>query len=254
MAIQDTPQDTKTPSGAELVPLGHAPILPGEELAQYEALFASAVADFKPRDAIEKKDVDRHVRKQWEGLRYRRLKDNLIATKWVDALGTMLLDLIEPPAAGEKDVAQIKKHEAELKRYEPQLAERNVIPPGYTFTKQALEELRKAVAQKRKAALAALVDELVVGWLEDNREDKKCIFETLAKAGLTIDSVSVLALADNDGRIAHYDRMIAAADAGCNAALQDLVRYRTLWGPVLAGKQPMIIEGVKYREIAPTKA
>jgi hypothetical protein len=240
-------RDETEPHGdlRELVPLGRPPIVLGENVAEYMSLFARYVADYKPRGENERDRIEDIVDKRWSIKRYRHLKTDFINMKCVDILRAELLKRIEQPSiADEKDLAQIKKYEAELKGWEPQLAERNVIPRPYTWTQEALAKAKAALEEKRQAARAAQVDELVDGWIKLDPETVKGVKATLGKHGRTIDSIVSAVMVEHIGTIKMYDQLIKQAEDDHNDIHAEFIRCR---------QARPVLEGVKYHEVTPKK-
>ena len=70
--------------------LGPAPLLPGENEADYEALKMRIMAAVKPADAIEHLYVRDVTDLQWDLLRFRRLKSHLLSSSAPSGLAALM--------------------------------------------------------------------------------------------------------------------------------------------------------------------
>jgi hypothetical protein len=251
----EAPDETKLPAKAhELVPLGRPPIILDEPAADYRRLFADHVADLKPRGSIERQYVEASVANRWEELRLRRVKPQVFESKCVAVLAKILMGLVEqPPIDDEEELERIEEYQDQIEGYQPQLAERNVIPPGYSWAQKALAAVEAALEAKRQAARKAHVDALVREWHKRDPAAVERVNEILANAGMTIDS-AVVARVAQDQDIQALDQAIRNYALAYNAALLDLARHRTTFKQVLEGPQQPQIEDVDYHEVPPSQS
>src|SRR6476619_2837841 len=93
----------KTPNPAAIAPpvsrhswLPPLPLMPGEDQAQYDELFARVSGAFRPRDTIEEIWVTDFVDHSWEIFRLRRLRDALIVGNMSAGLAEFLKTYADP--------------------------------------------------------------------------------------------------------------------------------------------------------------
>src|SRR5262245_54167942 len=89
---------------------GPLPLLEGEDAAAYDQLLARIYAVIKPVDIIDEMFISDVVSLEWEVLRWRRLKSNLIRTLGLEALEGFLAEHLEYGLYSEHfadDLAQI---------------------------------------------------------------------------------------------------------------------------------------------------
>jgi hypothetical protein len=105
----EVPDSPASASAGRLAAFGDPPLIPGEDRAAYDELFAQISSALEPADIFEQIWVHDIVAHEWEVLRLRRLKDNLLLATAHKGLRAVLeplsfegwLDLVRQWAARE---------------------------------------------------------------------------------------------------------------------------------------------------------
>jgi hypothetical protein len=102
-----SPSPSPSPSARRVAASGYPPLIPGEDLAEYDTLLTRVCAAVKPADIFEEMWVGDIVGLEWDILRYRRLKARLMDATSHQGLRAVLeprsfagwLDLVDQWAA-----------------------------------------------------------------------------------------------------------------------------------------------------------
>jgi hypothetical protein len=215
---------------------GAPPILEGEDAAAYDELFGRMCAAIKPVDVIDEMYMADVVALEWEILRWRRLKFNLIRARGLRALKEFFCrkleyDLYEDYFGDElttvlqdngvKDAAALARKCAQCESDALDKVKR--ILKGIDHNLRDI--LDRAQAQKAK--------ELAHAHFQGEPDAVKLIPELLAEESLTIDSLLVQALAEEWDDIERIERLATVAESRRNASLREIDRRRAVLGEAL---------------------
>ena len=250
--------------GRRLALFGRPLLLPGEDSAAYDGLFAGVHAAVKPVDALEEMLVADVVALEWQVLRWRRLKLSLLracqcaalehflrdhidydlyAEDFADELATILKDNLPQDqadtaeqlaqACGRDDADAVNKVEEIL-----ELNQLSVLKIGDIWDRarvgKAAELAKKYV--RRKPEAVALADELLAG------------------ANVTIDDLMVHHLGSRIDKIEQIDRLATIAESRRNTSLREIDRRRAVLGESLR-RSFREVEDAEFQvvETTPTK-
>jgi len=91
---------------------------------------------------------------------------------------------------------------------------------------------------------------LVTNWASHKPDAVAEVADTLARAGMTIDEVTVEMLAENIDKVERIDRMVAGAEARRNVALREIDRHRATLGEALRQAADEVLDA-EFKEIPP---
>src|SRR5262249_1269251 len=193
---------------------------------------------------------------EWEVLRWRRLKSNLIQARGREALQRFLIEQFESNCAlhdeyVEDYVAEILKNKlpedqshaaerlaTECARNDPGVVNKlNSLLDGIGLDSETiLDEARADNYVRREPNAVTLVDEL------------------LTNAGISIDTLTIDGLCENFDHIERIDRLITIAESRRNASLHEIDRHRaTLGGALRRSMQEVEDAEFKVIETTPNK-
>jgi len=199
---------------------GPPPLLPGEDAASYDDLLARVSGNLKPSDIFEEIWTREIVDLIWETARWRRNLAAFIAT----VIPKVLERMLKP------------------------LAQNQPKPASHGG----------GILAKLHAAQASLNggQNLATDWAAGDPAAKEHVNQLLASAGLTMESVVAQALASELDKIERFNRLIASAEARCNALLHEVERHRATFAQKLRGELHKIedaeFQTIKANSIAPT--
>jgi hypothetical protein len=195
---------------------GPAPILRGEDSEAYGVLFARISMDVKATDIIEEIWIKDVADLTWEILRYRRIKENWLATLKSDALEKELEHILDKK---EEEIAWSRLSESECAELDTEVHDN---PPV-------------SLPSEKK---------LVKKWASGDLNAKKRINKLLSWDNETLDTVEARAFVDELANIEGLQRLIATLEARRDAALREIDRHRAVFAQLLRTKlQDIEMEG-----------
>ena len=235
-----------------LMLFGSAPLLlPGEDDDAYHEFFSRVRTAVNPVDIIDEMFVADVVSLEWEVLRWRRLKSNLMQTRGLEALGQFLrahLDYyVHYQKYFEQDLAEILQDnlaEGQTEIDAQALARKCARdePEADDKANQILAGINLDMDDVLKSARARKAKELVQDYLQRRPGAIKLIDKLLAEAGLSIDTLMVRALPGELDKIERIDRLITVAETRRNAMLREIDRRHAVLSEALR-RQVQEVEG-----------
>jgi hypothetical protein len=227
------------------------PLLEGEDAATYDQLLTRICAVINPVDIIDEMFLSDVVSLEWEVLRWRRLKSNLIRTLGLKALEGFLAEHLDYALYSEHfvdDLAQILRDnlpedQAEDAQTLARECARN--EPG------AVDKVNEVLASTSlddmddilDAARASKVKELVQEYVRREPDAVTLINDLLTGAGVSMDCLAGDALAQQLDNIERIDRLSAIAESRRNASLREIDRRRAVLGETLRRSVQEIEDG-----------
>ena len=213
------------------------PVLLGEDPAAYEELLGRAYAAVKPLDIIDEMFIADVVSLQWEVLRWRRLKSNLMQMSGHRALENFLsghLDYDQYRRFFEDDLRETLQDnfedqtEIDARTLARKCAqnERDVVDKVNQILDGVDLDTDKIMEKSRARKAKQLAQDYV--WRKPGA--KKLIDTLLARAGLSIEAVMVWTLPDALDNIERIDRLTTIAESRRNAMLREIDRRRAVLG------------------------
>ena len=254
---------TSAPAPVQRLALfGPPPLLPGEDDAAFDALFARIHAAVKPVDIIDEMFVDDLVSLEWLVLRWRRLKSSLIRTRGLAALEEFLRPVID--------------YDHYENDFEERLTEILLEILAEDQTEDSAEELAHQCARNESDAVGkvnVLLDAngmsmndilntarairtktIAQGYARREPQAVKQVHELLDEAGRTIDDLVAEALLKKLDDIDRFDRLTAIAETRRNASLHEIDRRRATLGAALRRSVQEVEDGeFEVIETTPTK-
>lgn len=179
------------------LPFGPAPVLQGEDSAEYDELLLRASSAVKPEDFIEEMLLRDIVDRTWDLRRLRRLKVSLISIEERQELQRLLNRLAEDSDDEEgEDESDVENGDIDDE------------------------------SDDEDDEDSAETSELVIAWARKKPGALKKVGAILAAEARSIDEITAQALVENLETIERFDRMIAMAEAHRNSALREIDRHR----------------------------
>src|SRR5215472_14741465 len=235
-----------------LMLFGSAPLLlPGEDDDAYHEFFSRVRTAINPVDIIDEMFIADVVSLEWEVLRWRRLKSNLMQTRGLEALGQFSrahLDYyVHYQKYFEQDLAEILKDnlaEGQTEIDAQALAHKCARdePDADDKVNQILAGINLDMGEILAGARARKAEELVQDYLQRKPGSIKVIDKLLADAGSSIDALMVRALPEELDKIERIDRLITVAETRRNAMLREIDRRRAVLSEALR-RQVQEVEG-----------
>jgi hypothetical protein len=193
---------------------GKPPLLDGEDAAAYEHLLDRITTAVKPQDIFEEVWIHDVADLQWEVLRLRRLKVNLVNStacrKLAFELGRWIeLEIHEDDGCGEH------------------------LDDTGTEGNEASEADEAAAAERRRELADERALELAKQWARHEPEACETVDRILALGNVPIEGVMVMAFFENLDDIERIEHLIALAENRRNAVLHELEWHRRTLGPAL---------------------
>jgi hypothetical protein len=240
-------------------------LLPGEDDDAYHEFFSRVHTAINPLDIVDEMFIADVVSLEWEVLRWRRLKSNLMQTRGLEALEQFLrahLDYYDHYQEHfEQDLAEILQDnlaEGQTEVDAQALAHKCARddPDADDKVNQILSGINLEMGEILAGARARKAEELVQDYLQRKPGSIKLIDKLLADAGLSIDALMVRALPVELDKIERIDRLITVAETRRNAMLREIDRRRAVLSEALR-RQVQEVEGefkVVERPPAATKS
>jgi hypothetical protein len=233
---------TTTPARVQRFALfGSPPLLEGEDAALYCELVDRMWAAVDPVDVIDELHAADVVVLQWETMRWRRLKFNLLQASVHYELEKFLnehLDYEEYAEAFAEALAET------LQKILPNnFAEEEAKKLAHEYTRSQPDAVKKVSVVLKAAGLqvdeildqakAERADELVQAYVRRRAGAMKLVDELLASSGQTMHDLMLEALSENLEEIEPIDRLIAIAETRRNVSLREIDRRRAMLGETL---------------------
>jgi hypothetical protein len=230
-------------------------LLEGEDAAAYEQLLARFCAAVKPVDVIDEMLTADIVALEWEVLRWRRLKRNLMQEVALKALERFLIDRLESNYA---------LHEEHFQSYLTEILKNN-LPPEQADSAEMLAAECTPNTDEANDKLGKVLSSIGLGnnVLDDARADKAkelaqeyargerdavtLVNELLTDAGVSMDTFMTKALRKRIDEIERIDRLTTIAETRRNAALREMDRRRAVLGEMLR-RRVQEIEDVEFAD------
>ena len=226
-------------------------LLPGEDDDAYHEFFSRVRTAVNPVDIIDEMFVADVVSLEWEVLRWRRLKSNLMQTRGLEALGQFLrahLDYyVHYQKYFEQDLAEILQDnlaEGQTEIDAQALAHKCARdePDADDKVNQILAGINLDMDDILEPARARKAEELAHDYAQRKLGAIKLIDKLLAEAGLSIDTLMVRALPGELDKIERIDRLITIAETRRNAMLREIDRRHAVLSEALR-RQVQEVEG-----------
>ena len=245
------PASTVVSQGSLFGPL---PILEGEDAATYDELFGRVCAVVKPVDIIDEILVADVVALEWEVLRWQRLKSSLIRERGLAALRYFLSNNIEYDMYWKQfvdELTTILQDNGEAEDSAQTLA--HACAQGETDTLDKVKDFLAGIHESMKnimhRARVHKSKELVQKYVRRQPGAVKLIEKLLAKAGVTVDTLTAQNLATDFDYIERIDRLTTIAESRRNASLREIDRRHA----ALAQTPRPIVEHIK-EEVVDTES
>jgi hypothetical protein len=208
---------------------GPPPLLEGEDAVAYDEFLARVRAAVKPVDIIDEIFIADVVSLEWEVLRCRRLKWNLIRASAIAALEVFLpnqLDYNHYSKQFEDDLAEnlqdnLPEDEAdsahtlarECARHEPHAVDK---------VNEILEPAGDSIDSVRSWSMSSKARELMRQYVRCKPNAVRLVHRLLAKAGKSMETFMAGALAKTLDQTERIDRLITIAENRRNASLCEI--------------------------------
>jgi hypothetical protein len=243
---------SRVPGPAQQLALfGPPPLLEGEDAAAYDQLLAHVCAAVKPVDIIDEIYIADVMHLEWEVLRCRRLKWNLIRAHAVGALEDFLAEQLDYHHYSEQyadDLAEILQGDLpEDEAEDAQTLAREYARIEPTGVDEKVENLLAEMNMDRNKILdgarARKAKDLVLEYVRREPDAVTLVNELLTDAGVSMDALMADALAEKLDAIERIDRLSTTAESRRNASLPEIDRRRAVLGETLRRSVQEIEDG-----------
>jgi hypothetical protein len=222
---------------------GPPPILEGEDAAAYDELFGRVCAAVKPVDVIDEMFVADVMALEWEILRWRRLKLSLIRARGLEALEAFLrqeLDYDRYRTRFTEELTTIlldNRAEDQAEDIARTLAHKCVRndPEAVDEVNHVLTAIGLHMDDIRHRAKAYKAKELAQEYTRREPGAVKLIQKLLARASVSIEALTVEALAEELDYVERIERLITIAESRRNAILRRSIGVGRSWVKHCAG-------------------
>jgi cell division septum initiation protein DivIVA len=232
-----------TPAQARFALFGQPQLLEGEDAAAYDELLGRLCAAVKPVDIIDEMFTVDVAQLEWEVLRWRRLKLNLIRARQPEALKTFVDQEFGYDLRSEHFVDYLAGILQDILPEEEANAARTLASKCAQDKPDAIDKVNNVLAgiqltmdQVETDARSQKVEELVQEYVRHNADAVTEIQELLADAGVSLEAITADELADRSeylDYIERADRLAAIAESRRNASLREIDRRRAVLGGAL---------------------
>jgi hypothetical protein len=232
-----------TPAQARFALFGQPQLLEGEDAAAYDELLGRLCAAVKPVDIIDEMFTVDVAQLEWEVLRWRRLKLNLIRARQLEALKTFVDQEFGYDLRSEHFVDYLAGILQDILPEEEANAARTLASKCAQDKPDAIDKVNNVLAgiqltmdQVETDARSQKVEELVQEYVRHNADAVTEIQELLADAGVSLEAITADELADRSeylDYIERADRLAAIAESRRNASLREIDRRRAVLGGAL---------------------
>lgn len=240
---------------------GLPPVLEGEDPAAYDELTARMYAAVKPVDIIEEMYLVDIVSLEWEILRWRRFKLNVLQGLRLKAVRSFLREHISYHVYREKSeeaLAEILLDNLEEGQTEERA--RKLARDCARNSSEAVDAVNGILAsidmhmdEILDKAKADKAEEIARDYARHKPSALKLVDRLLAEAGVKMDDLVVEQFGTELQFIESIDRLITIAETRRNASLREIDRRRATFGAaVRRSVQQIEQDNVKLIETAPT--
>jgi hypothetical protein len=222
---------------------GQPQLLEGEDATTYDELLGRLCAAVKLVDIIDEIFTSDVAQLEWEVLRWRRLKLNLMRKLQLEALKPFLNECFEYDLRSEHFVDYLAEILQDNLPEEQATAARTLASKYVHQKPDAVDKVNDFLAgtqvkmdQVETDARSQKVEELAQEYVRHNADTVTEIHELLADAGLSMDALLADRLAERPEYIDYIeriDRLASVAESRRNASLRELDRRRAVLGAAL---------------------
>jgi hypothetical protein len=252
-------------------------IIPGEDSAAYDQLAARLCAAVNPADSIEEMLTAEIATLQWEVVRWRRWKWNLLQERGLRALedrlakeldndydlfsdhfADCLTEVLQDNLPEEADAAQEEQEgaaEEEQEDYARALADRCARnePKADDEVNKILDGCGSDMSDILRVARESKAKELVQHYVRRKPGALRLIHRLLAEAGTSIDALMAEALVNELDDVERIDHLAAMAEKRRDETLREMYRLRSSLGERVR-RSVQEIEDADYSVIQPSPA
>jgi hypothetical protein len=229
---------------------GSPQLLEGEDAAAYDELLGRAYAAVKPVDVIDEMFIADVVSLEWEILRWRRWKTNLIRSlelKVLKRFVTEQLDYDHYQKYFEEDLTEILQDnltEGQTEDDARRLAHQSAMNECDADDKvnQILDDTDWDMDGVLNSAKTRKAEELAQEFMQHKPAATKFVDKLLAEANLSIGALMIRELTGKLDDIERIDRLITIAENRRNGMLREIDRRRAVLGEALR-RQVQEVEG-----------
>jgi hypothetical protein len=220
---------------------GPPSVLEGEDITAYDELLGRICAAIKPVDIIDEIFINDVVSSEWDVLRWRRLKSNLIRASRQKGLENFLYGQLDYDCYREcftDDLTEILMEN---------LGEEQVEDVAYTLAHDCAQNKPDAVDKVNEIlsridlemdhilnrARTRKAEEFTKEYTRRKPNAVKLIDGLLAKASVSIDALALNVLAEELDHIERIDRLATNAENRRNATLREIDQRRAVLGETL---------------------
>jgi hypothetical protein len=240
---------------------GPPPLLVGEDAALYDDLVLRMWAAVNPVDMIDELWAADVVSSEWEIMRWRRLKFNLLQARVQNELESFLNEHLDHEAYAEAFAEALAETLQEI--LQKDLAQDQAKELAHQYVRSQPDAVKKVRVVLKAAGLqvdeildqakAQRADELGQGYARREPGAMKVVDELLASGGRTLHDLMFEALSENLEEIEPIDRLITIAETRRNASLREIDRRRAVLGQTLRRNVKEVEEG-EFKVIESTPA
>jgi hypothetical protein len=236
---------------------GLPPLLEGEDRALYDDLVGRMWEAVNPFDVIDELHAADVVYSEWEIMRWRRLKFNLLQASVHNALESFLIEHLDYEAYAEAFAEALAKilqdHLAQDQANE--LAQQYIRsqPDAIKAVRVVLKAAGLPVDNILDQAKAERANELVQEYARREPGAMKLVDGLLASSGQTMHDLMLQSLSENLEEIEPIDRLIIIAENRRNVSLREIDRRRAMLGETLRRNVQEVEQG-EFEVIGSTPA
>ena len=231
---------------------GRPSFLEGEDAAAYDEFLTLLRSTVKPFDMIQEMLVADVAWLEWDVLRFRRLKGDLVRVRGLKALDDFLCDQLDE--GYELYSAQFVDCLAEiLQRNLPEEQTKDARRLALKYAedeREAVEKIDEILARNRldiddilRDARRLKAKELVHQYRQREPDAVTLVDELLENAGMSIEALTADAIHEEFEYIERIDRLITIAETRRNELLHEIERRQALFGQALRRGVHEIEEG-----------
>jgi hypothetical protein len=240
--------------------IGQPQLLEGEDAAAYDELLARIRAAVTPVDIIDEMFIIDVASLEWEVLRWRRLKSNLMRARQLKAVANFLAGKLEYHLYSDQFADDLTKilqdnfpgDQAEAAQMLAHACARNETD-AVDKVNNILDRMDLYMESILNNARARRAEELVQEYVRRELDAVRLIHELLTGAGMGMDTFMADALVNHLDDIERIDRLTAIAESRRNASLREIDRRRASLGETLR-RSVQEVEDAEFEVIETTPA
>ena len=237
-------------SAQRLALFGPPPLLEGEDAAAYDQILAIVCATAKPVNIIDEMYIVDAVYWEWEFLRYRRLKSNLIGKLGLEMLQGFLSKKLDYDLYSEyfaDDLVEIlQDHLPEDQAEDAQTLAHECArnePDADDKVHELLAGISLDMDDILDGARARKAKELVQEYVRRKPDAVTLVHDLLSGAGESMDAFMAAAFGQKLDLIERIDRLITIAENRRDASLREIDRRREVLGATVRRSVQEIEDG-----------